>query len=190
LAAPAPSNKNAPTARRATAVRAAPAREGDIERTVLQHFDVWSVLRFSAVFYLTLAGIMFVAGVVLWLAATAAGIRGNVEKFVGDLIASTKFHFVGTEVLRVSAITAAVMVLLGTAFNVFLSVVYNLISDIIGGVSVTVAEAGAEAGRAGQKAADESPSLPPAGVLLPASELAGLTPSSRQQGRPRDLPAP
>src|SRR3954447_11089750 len=85
-------------------------------RRVVRHIDTGSVFKFSGFFYLTLGCIMFVAGVVLWLVATAVGVRENVERFIGDLIASNKFHFVGWEVLKVSAVGAVVLVILGTAF--------------------------------------------------------------------------
>jgi hypothetical protein len=107
-------------------------------RRVVRHVDTGSVLKFSAVFYLTLACIIFVAGVVLWIVATVVGVRENVERFIGDLIASNKFHFVGWEVLRVSAVVAVVLVILGTAFNLFLAVVYNLISEMVGGMAIIV----------------------------------------------------
>ncbi len=141
-------------------------------RRIIRHVDTGSVLKFSAVFYLTLACIAFVAGVVLWLAATTVGVRGNVERFIGELIASKKFHFVGWEVLRVSAVFAVVMVILGTALNLFLAVVYNLIAVIVGGMAIIV---------------DEEQGAPVAGTIIPAaarpaSEIAAITPGARSPG--------
>lgn len=135
-------------------------------RRIVRHIDTGSVLRFSAFFYLTLACIAFVAGVVLWLVATAVGVRGNVERFIGELIASNRFHFVGWEVLRVSAVAAVVMVILGTALNLFLAVVYNLIAEIVGGMAIIV---------------DDEPGVITASpaVVPPASEGAGLRPGTR-----------
>lgn len=141
-------------------------------RRIVRHVETRSVLKFSVFFYLTLACIAFVAGVVLWLAATAIGVRENVERFIGDLIASNKFHFVGWEVLRVSAMAAVVLVILGTAFNLFLAVVYNLIAEIVGGMAIIVD--------------DEQPSLASATgsssvPILPASDLSGVRPGSRER---------
>ncbi len=148
----------------------------------MRHIDTGSVLRFSAFFYLTLACIAFVAGIVLWLVATVVGVRGNVERFIGDLIASNKFHFVGGEVLKVAAAAAVVMVILGTALNLFLAVVYNLIAEIVGGMAIivddeqTLSAAGAPA---------------PAPVMLPASEVTGrraVAPAA-DEGAPARSPA-
>jgi hypothetical protein len=147
-------------------------------RRVVRHVDTRSVLKFSAFFYLTLVCIAFVAGIVLWLAATAVGVRENVERFIGELIASSKFHFVGWEVLRVSAVAAAVIVVLGTAFNVFLAVVYNLIAEIVGGMAIIVDDE-----QPASMAADGAPSVP----ILPASEITGFRTGSRSHD---DAPVP
>jgi hypothetical protein len=156
-----------PTANKPTQVE--PPGPGGTRRSrrIVRHIDTRSVLKFSAFFYLTLACIAFVAGVVLWLVATVVGVRGNVERFIGELIASNKFHFVGWEVLRVSAVAAVVMVILGTALNLFLAVVYNLIAEIVGGMAIIV---------------DDEPLVTVAGPTLPASEVAGR----RAVARPQD----
>jgi hypothetical protein len=147
-------------------------------RRIVRHIDTRSVFKFSTFFYLTVACIAFVAGVVLWLVATVIGVRGNVERFIGELIASNKFHFVGSEVLRVSAVAAVVMVILGTALNLFLAVVYNLIAEIVGGMAIIV---------------DDEPAVPAASApapILPASELAAIRAGPRSaDGAPPLKPA-
>ncbi|TMK84885.1 MAG: hypothetical protein E6G57_14465, partial [Actinobacteria bacterium] len=45
-------------------LRARGARRG---RQVIRRFDLWSVLRFSLIFYLCMFLILLVAGIVLWL---------------------------------------------------------------------------------------------------------------------------
>jgi len=106
---------------------------------VIRRFDLWSVLRFSLLFYLCLFLILLVAGIVLWLVATITGVRGNIENFISDLIAS-KFHFLGLQLLRGSAIGGLLLVLLGSGFNVLMALLYNLISDVVGGIEVSVLE--------------------------------------------------
>lgn len=148
----------------------ATARRLRRSRRIVRHVDTASVFKFSAFFYLTIACIVFVAGIVLWLVATAVGVRGNVERFIGDLIASTKFHFVGWEVLKVAAVAAAVLVVLGTAFNLFLAVIYNLISEIVGGMAIIVDDEQIVAAPASP--ADAAP--PPVPPLLPPSGIADI----------------
>ena len=111
-----------------------------LTRGVVRKIDLWSVLKLSAVFYLALYGILLVAAVLLWTAATTTGLRGNVESFVADMIASGQFHFVASELFRAGAVGGAILVVLGTGANVMLAVLYNLISQTVGGLTVVVEE--------------------------------------------------
>jgi hypothetical protein len=126
-----------PVAVASTPVR--PRRHGRRARRVIRRFDLWSVLRFSLLFYLCLFLILLVAGIVLWLVATITGVRGNIEDFISDLIAS-KFHFLGLQLLRGAAIGGLLLVLIGSGFNLLLALLYNLISDVVGGIEVSVIE--------------------------------------------------
>jgi hypothetical protein len=98
------------------------------------------VLKFSVLLFTTIYLVILVAGLVLWAAATATGVRHNVEKFIGDLIASDNFHLLGGTVIRASVLGGALLVVLGTGANVLLAVLYNLISDVVGGVIVVFEE--------------------------------------------------
>jgi len=115
-------------------------RPRSLTRGVIRNVDAWSVLKVSVVFYVAVYCMLLVAAVLLWIAATATGLRGNIEKVVADLIASGKFHFVGSELLRAGVVGGAVLVVAGTTANVMLAVLYNLISDLVGGVSILVEE--------------------------------------------------
>ena len=98
------------------------------------------MLKFSVLLFATLYLVILVAGLVLWAAATATGLRENIEKFIGDLIASDEFRILGPTMLRASIVGGAVLVVLGTGANVLLAVLYNLISDVIGGIIVVFEE--------------------------------------------------
>ncbi len=97
-------------------------------------------MKFSVLLFATLYLVILVAGLVLWAAATATGLRENIEKFIGDLIASDDFRILGPTMLRASIVGGAVLVVLGTGANVLLAVLYNLISDVIGGIAVVFEE--------------------------------------------------
>jgi hypothetical protein len=114
--------------------------QGRRVRLVVRRIEPWTVLKFSVLLFATLYLVIMVAGLALWAAATATGVRGNVEKFVGDLIASDDFHLLGPTVMRASAVGGAVLVVMGTGANVLLAVLYNLISDVVGGVIVVFEE--------------------------------------------------
>ena len=60
-----------------------------------------------------------------------------VEKIFGDF---KTFKFEGVVILEICALSGLVLVLLGTAVNVFLAVLNNLMADLVGGIQVTVLE--------------------------------------------------
>jgi len=132
----------------------------------VRRIDPWSVLRVSVLLYVALYCVVIVAGVILWTAFTATGLRGNIEGFIAGIIESGQFKFVAEELLRASVVIGAILVVMGTAANTFFAVVYNLISDLVGGVTMVVEDrpsrraARAEARRAAAAAA--APAAPAA----------------------------
>jgi hypothetical protein len=111
-------------------------------RRVVRRIEPMSVLKVSALFYACVFVVLLVAGVVLWIVASAAGVVGNVETFIGDLFALDAFHFEAFQILRAAFVGGAVMVLLGSALNVLAVMLFNLIADLVGGVEVTVVDDG------------------------------------------------
>ena len=98
------------------------------------------MLKFSVLLFATLYLVFLVAGLVLWAAATATGLRENIEKFIGELIASNDFQILGPTMLRASVLGGLILVVMGTGANVLMAVLYNLISDVIGGITVVFEE--------------------------------------------------
>lgn len=123
----------------AVAPRRAPLRARQVERLV-RRVSLWSVLRFSLVFYTCLWLITTVAGVILWRVARSGGLLDNAESFLAELLSLESFSIDGGSVLRASALGGVVLVVAGTAMTVLLAVIFNLISEITGGVRVAVVE--------------------------------------------------
>ena len=140
-------------------------------RGIVRKIDTWSVFRVSVLFYVALYCILLVAGAILWAAATATGLRDNVESFIADLIASGKFEFVGGELFRASAIGGAILVVLGAGANVLMAVLYNLISEVVGGISVVVEELPTRSRSTRPAPVPEVLPPPPAAILVPEAEL-------------------
>ena len=107
---------------------------------VVRHVDPWSVLRLSLLFYFCLFVVAMVAGTLLYNVAGAAGTIDNIEKFIKDIGAFEKFTFEGPKIFRASLLAGLVLVVAGTALNVLMAVLFNLISDLVGGVRITVIE--------------------------------------------------
>jgi hypothetical protein len=117
-----------------------PVVQGRRVRLVVRRVEPWTVLKFSVLLFATLYLVFLVAGVVLWAAATATGLRENIEKFIGELIASNDFQILGPTMLRASVLGGLILVVMGTGANVLMAVLYNLISDVIGGITVVFEE--------------------------------------------------
>ena len=106
---------------------------------VLRRVDPWSVFKLSLVFYLCVCLVLLVAGVVLWVGASAAGVISNVEGFFQDA-GFDGFEFSAGVLLRGFALGGLVLVVAGTIANLLLTTLFNLMSDVVGGVRVTLAE--------------------------------------------------
>ncbi len=109
-------------------------------RRLVRHVEPWSVLKISLIFYFCLWVIMLIAGVILWRLAVSTGTIDNVEKFVTELFALESFTFNADQIFRASAIGGLVLVVFGAGFTVLMAVLFNLISDITGGMRFTVVE--------------------------------------------------
>lgn len=109
-------------------------------RRLVRHVEPWSVLKVSLLFYFCLWVILLIAGVILWSFAVGSGTIDNVENFVKELFALESFEFNADEIFRAGAIGGLVLVVAGSGFTVLMSVLFNLISDVTGGVRFTVVE--------------------------------------------------
>lgn len=167
-------------------MRGNPVAQGRRVRLVVRRVEPWTVLKFSVLLFATFYLVILVAGLVLWAAATATGVRHNVEKFIGDLIASDNFHLLGGTVVRASVLGGALLVVLGTGANVLFAVLYNLISDVVGGIIVVFEERPTRR-RSGRPAVtlDQPPAPTRTAPLRPARERA-----RRLVGTPPSVPEP
>lgn len=109
-------------------------------RRLVRHVEPWSVLKVSLLFYFCLWIILLIAGVILWSFAVGSGTIDNVENFITQLFALESFEFNADEIFRASAIGGLVLVVAGSGFTVLMAVLFNLISDVTGGVRFTVVE--------------------------------------------------
>jgi hypothetical protein len=106
---------------------------------VVRHVDTWSVFKVALVFNLFLYLVCLTAGVLLWEVAYTTGTVSNVERFFEGFGWRT-FEFKGGEIYH-SAWIAGLFVSAGlTGFTVLLATLFNLITDLVGGVRVTVLE--------------------------------------------------
>src|SRR5436309_7372028 len=67
---------------------------------MIRSVDLWSVLKVSICFYVAALIVLLASGMMLWWIASAAGVIGNVEKFIGELVDNKDFKLLSWEVLR------------------------------------------------------------------------------------------
>jgi hypothetical protein len=133
--------------REITRQAAVPARRPDRMQArkthrLVRHVEPWSVLKISLIFFFCMWVILLTAAVLLWQVAKSSGVIDNVENFIEDIFALKQgsFAFEGGQMFRAYAVGGLVMVVAATGFTVLLAVLFNLISDLTGGVRVTVVE--------------------------------------------------
>ena len=109
-------------------------------RRVLRHIEPWSALKVGLVFYTCVWGLSTIAVRILWNTAEDAGTIQKVESFIEDLFALEVFEFDSEQILRIFFLGGLILVVGGTAITVVLVVLFNLISDLTGGVRFTMIE--------------------------------------------------
>lgn len=101
---------------------------------------MWTVFKMSLLFYLCVFLVFMVAGLVLWNIASYFNVITSVEKFIKSIFELQSFTFHSSVVLEAMAVSGLVMVALGTLANSLAALIYNLISDVVGGVQFIVLE--------------------------------------------------
>jgi hypothetical protein len=109
-------------------------------RRVVRHVDPWSVLRFSILFHVVIFGALLLSAVLVWNAAELAGVVENLESLIAELGSLEEFVIDESAVFRAAVVGAAMMTLASSVLLVLLGVVFNLISDLTGGIRFTVIE--------------------------------------------------
>ncbi|MDJ0924384.1 MAG: DUF3566 domain-containing protein [Acidimicrobiia bacterium] len=107
-------------------------------RRIIRKVDPWTVLKASLIFN-AIAGLVFVLG--MWVMWSLVIQKGIPERIV-DLFDAVTIELTidGPLYFRITALLAGIGVIGMTAFMTLGAVIYNLISDLVGGVEVTVLE--------------------------------------------------
>ena len=90
--------------------------------------------------YACLYGAFVLAGYLLWTAAVQSGVISNIESFVAEVGSYEIWEINGEEIFQRATVIGAVLFVGAIAFNVLLTIIFNLISDLVGGVRVTLLE--------------------------------------------------
>jgi len=109
-------------------------------RRVIRHIDPWSVLTFSVLFHLCLFAALLLASALVFNVAEEAGTIENLESFIRELGDYETFEIDGQAIFKAAVAIAGIMTLAASVLVVLLTVMFNLLSDLLGGVRITVIE--------------------------------------------------
>ena len=106
---------------------------------VVRDIDPWSVFKIGLIFHFMIYLIALVALVLLWSVASATGTIDNIQQFMKSF-GWESFQFNGGQLFVNVMILGLLAVVLGTALWVLAATIFNLITDLVGGIRVTVLE--------------------------------------------------
>ncbi len=108
-------------------------------RRVVRHIDAWSVFKVASIFVICIWGVVVLASLLIWRAAVTSGSVENTEDFIVDL-GFQDFNFNPEQMFEALLSAGAVIAIAAIFFTVLLTVLFNLICDITGGLRVTMIE--------------------------------------------------
>jgi hypothetical protein len=107
-------------------------------RLVIRRLDPWSVLKFSLLFYFCLLLVAVLTFAVVWFVLGNMGVFESVTNFANEFTIQIRFD-AGT-VFRWFIAIGLAGVVIWTIVTVLLTLLFNLVNDITGGVEVVLAE--------------------------------------------------
>lgn len=155
LGAPAPEQPWPSTIVRAPAQTRLPKRGARRTRVEIRRVGPVSVLKFSLIFYFCVFLVVYLALAIIWVILSASGVIDSLEQLLGTIFPSNaglsptgQVSTRGAPPIQIDTgqlftwlfFAGCVGVVIWSFINVFVAVMYNLISDIVGGVEVTLAD--------------------------------------------------
>ena len=109
-------------------------------RRVIRKVDPWTVLKVSFVFNAVMALVFVLGMIVFWSVFVNAGIPDRLNELAIDIGLTNGLTFDGAVYFRIVALLAIIGTIMMTGFFTLAAVVYNLISDVVGGIEFVVLE--------------------------------------------------
>jgi hypothetical protein len=132
-----------------------PKRGARRTRVEIRRLGPVSVLKFSLIFYFCVFLVVYLALAIIWVILSASGVIDSLEQLLGTIFPSGtgisptgQVSTRGADPIQIDSgqvftwlfFAGCVGVVIWSFINVFVAVMYNLISDIVGGVEVTLAD--------------------------------------------------
>ena len=106
---------------------------------VIREIDPWSAFKVGLAFHLVVYFTVLIASVLLWSVASATGTIDNIERFLMSF-GWESFQFHGWTLLMNEVLLGLLLVALLTIMWVLGATMFNLITDLVGGIRVSVLE--------------------------------------------------
>ena len=106
---------------------------------VIREIDPWSAFKVGIAFHLVVYFTVLIASVLLWSVASATGTIDNIERFLMSF-GWESFQFHGWTLLLNEVLLGLLLVALLTIVWVLGATMFNLITDLVGGIRVSVLE--------------------------------------------------
>jgi hypothetical protein len=123
----------------------APRPGGRRARLVVKRIDPWSTLKFAFVYSLAGMLVLVVAAVALYGVVDAMGVIESIRSFLAEIEGESDGGSLADwlsfgRVLTVTLVLGVVNVILFTAFATLTAFIYNVCTDLVGDVEVTLAD--------------------------------------------------
>ena len=111
-------------------------------RVMVKRVGPWSVFKFSLLFFFCVMIIVLVALTILYNILSAIGVIDSIAKSVDDLLYEQRgvFHVNGFWLFSRAFAVGLVMVVFWSLVKLLVTFMYNLISDLVGGLEITLTE--------------------------------------------------
>lgn len=112
-------------------------------RRIIRKIDAWTVFKVSAVLWAVAALAMVLGLVMFWSVLNAAEIPDRITEFLVEitLLDEGSDPFGDNDAfLRLAIFGSIALSILGCGLTTLLAVMYNLVSDVVGGVEIVVLE--------------------------------------------------
>ncbi len=117
-------------------------------RVTIRSFGVLSVLKYSVLFYVCVMLVIWLALLLIYLVLQAGGVIDTLGEQLGCIVnepqgttsACVPVAIDGVQLFTVGFFGAMLLAGVLALINMFVAIMYNLISDLVGGINVTLAE--------------------------------------------------
>ncbi len=107
-------------------------------RVVVRRIEPLSLLKFSLLFYFCVMLIFLFGMGILYGVLGALGVLESLASFIGGLYGDDNFQFNGGWIFTWLFVLGIIGVVAWSLINVCVAFLYNLVSDIVGGVQITL----------------------------------------------------